>query len=237
MFVAQGQLLNVGSAMNLDFDTQGGLTRRGLLLGGTASACQFAAPAIASLAPSEMSFDGQPLHEIYGHVSQNRWDLHEIPVDEVNPLFLRTRILNTINAPLGSLLVDTGSGHLYFFDSPRYGIRYGIAVARDGFLWRGTGIIARRAKWPTWTPPREMIAREPKLAKWKTGMPSMPSNPLGPRALYVYQDGADTLIRVHGTPHWRSIGTKASSGCFRMFNQDVVDLYERVPKGTQITVL
>lgn len=214
-------------------------TRRGLLIGGAASASLLAAPAFASKtkATSELTFDGTPLNKIYGRMRQPKWDLRAIPVDQVNPRFLRTRIVNSIDAPIGSLLVDTGSGHLYFFDEAKYGIRYGIAVAREGFLWRGTGIIARRAKWPTWTPPREMIEREPKLKKWRKGMPSMPSNPLGPRALYVYQNGADTLIRVHGTPNWRSIGTKSSSGCFRMFNQDVVDLYDRVPRGTQITVL
>lgn len=215
------------------------LSRRGLLVGGAATASLLAAPALASKTKdaSTLTFDGTPLPQIYGRVRQNKWDLRAIPVEQVNPRFLRTRIVNSIQAPVGSMLVDTGSGHLYYFDTPKYGIRYGIAVARDGFLWRGNGVIARRAKWPTWTPPREMIERDPKLAKWKGGMPSMPTNPLGPRALYVYQDGRDTLIRVHGTPHWRSIGTKASSGCFRMFNQDVVDLYERVPRGTSITVL
>jgi len=214
------------------------ISRRTLLLSGTAAGTSLlATPALASKTPPIHTFDGLPMQEVYGRLRQNRWDIHALPVHEINPRWMRTRIVNTIGAAPGSMLVDTGSGHLYFFDSQKYGIRYGIAVARDGFLWRGTGVIARRAKWPTWTPPREMIEREPKLAKWKKGMPSMPTNPLGPRALYVYQDGRDTLIRVHGTPHWRSIGTKASSGCFRMFNQDVVDLYDRVPKGTQITVL
>ena len=120
------------------------LSRRGFMAGGAVLASTLATPALASKTPDLPTFDGRSMQEIYGHIRQNRWDLHAIPVDKVNPRFLRTRIVNTIKAPIGSMLVDTGSGHLYFFDSEKYGIRYGIAVARDGFLWRGTGVIARR---------------------------------------------------------------------------------------------
>ncbi len=117
-------------------------------------------------------------------------------------------------------------------------MRYGLAIGKEGFGWSGTGYVGRRARWPGWTPPPEMVERKPKLARWSEGMPGGRSdNPLGARALYIYQNGHDTQIRFHGTIEPYSIGRRASSGCFRMFNQDVIDLYERVADGAKVVVL
>ena len=117
-------------------------------------------------------------------------------------------------------------------------MRYGLAIGKEGFGWSGTGVIGRRARWPGWTPPPEMIARKPELARWAEGMPGGRSdNPLGARALYIYENGWDTQIRFHGTIEPYSIGRRASSGCFRMFNQDVIDLYDRVADGAKVIVL
>jgi lipoprotein-anchoring transpeptidase ErfK/SrfK len=110
-------------------------------------------------------------------------------------------------------------------------------VGRAGFEWSGVANVVSRKPWPTWTPPPEMIARKPELAKWEKGQPGGPTNPLGARALYLKTNGVDYGYRIHGTPEWQSIGSNASSGCIRMINQDVIDLYNRVPDGAKVIVL
>lgn len=142
----------------------------------------------------------------------------------------------TTEAP-GTVIVDPSGPFLYLVEAGGRATRYGIAVGREGFGWSGTGTIARRAKWPTWTPPPEMIARDPHVARWKDGQPGGVTNPLGARALYINFGDADSGYRIHGTNAPRSIGWAASSGCFRMLNQDVIDLYERVPAGAKVIVL
>ena len=119
-------------------------------------------------------------------------------------------------------------------------MRYGVGLGRAGFAWSGRARIAWKRKWPTWTPPREMIARQPELEKWSAengGMPPGLKNPLGSRALYIFQGNEDTLYRVHGTPEINSIGKAVSSGCVRMVNQDVIHLYDNVKSGSAIVVV
>ncbi len=116
-------------------------------------------------------------------------------------------------------------------------MRYGVGVGREGFGWSGAANIARKAEWPRWTPPAEMIKRQPELVEWKNGMDGSLSNPLGARALYLYQGGRDTLYRLHGTNEPRSIGSNVSSGCVRLVNQDIIDLYQRTPVGSRVVVL
>jgi lipoprotein-anchoring transpeptidase ErfK/SrfK len=116
-------------------------------------------------------------------------------------------------------------------------MRYGVGLGRQGYSWKGRAIVQWKRKWPTWTPPAAMIRRDPKLEKWREGMQPGVSNPLGSRALYIFKDGNDTLYRIHGSPDWKSIGKSASSGCVRMFNQDVMDLYDRVPGKATLVVL
>ena len=116
--------------------------------------------------------------------------------------------------------------------------RYQVAVGKEGFSWSGTARIGRKAVDPVWTPPPEMIERTPKYAKWADGMPGgLPSNPLGPRAMYLYNKSGDTGFRIHGTIHPESIGTAASSGCIRMLNHEVIDLYNATPRGTKVIVI
>jgi lipoprotein-anchoring transpeptidase ErfK/SrfK len=115
--------------------------------------------------------------------------------------------------------------------------RYGIGVGREGFGWAGMVRVGRIAEWPTWTPPAEMVARDPDAAKFASGMPGGPDNPLGARALYLYEGGQDTLYRIHGTPEPWSIGLNVSSGCIHMNNDDVTDLASRVRVGTKVIVL
>jgi lipoprotein-anchoring transpeptidase ErfK/SrfK len=110
-------------------------------------------------------------------------------------------------------------------------------VGRDGFRWAGLADVGRKVMWPKWTPPKDMIERSPEKAKWASGMPGGYDNPLGARALYLFQNGQDTLYRIHGTTEPMSIGKNASSGCIRMINQDVKELYRRVPTGSRVVVL
>lgn len=142
----------------------------------------------------------------------------------------------TAEAP-GTIVIDTTGPFLYLVGENGRATRYGIAIGREGFGWTGTGEIARRAKWPTWTPPPEMIERDPSVAKWRGGQPGGISNPLGARALYINFGGADSGYRIHGTNAPKSIGWAASSGCFRMLNQDVIDLYDRVRVGARVVVI
>ena len=124
-------------------------------------------------------------------------------------------------------------------------LRYGVGLGREGFEWSGRGVIQWKQKWPRWFPPDEMIDRQPELEKyrarqipgtndWEGKMEPGVINPLGARALYVFQDGKDTLYRLHGSPEWSSIGKSVSSGCVRLINQDIVDLYDRVPDGAPL---
>ena len=137
----------------------------------------------------------------------------------------------------GTIIVDTGRRALFYTLSDSEAIRYGVAVGKDGFSWSGIAQIGRKTEWPRWTPPTSMIRRKPELAKFANGMPGGPENPLGARALYLFANGRDTLFRIHGTNEPQSIGSAASSGCIRMLNEEVTELYDRVFIGTKVIVL
>lgn len=137
----------------------------------------------------------------------------------------------------GEIHVDSAFHYLYLIQEDDTAIRYGVAVGAAGRAFSGEAIVGRKAKWPRWTPTQNMIERDPEsYSKWAGGMPGGPKNPLGARALYLYQDGRDTLYRIHGTPQPWTIGRSVSSGCVRMINEHVADLYERVPVGTKVIV-
>ena len=137
----------------------------------------------------------------------------------------------------GTVIVDTNARALFYIDTPGTAIRYGVAVGKEGFDWAGVATIGRKLEWPSWTPPAQMIRRKPELAQWADGMPGGPDNPLGARALYLFANNRDTLFRIHGTNEPWTIGTAASSGCIRMLNDEVVELYENVSIGTKVIVL
>jgi lipoprotein-anchoring transpeptidase ErfK/SrfK len=134
----------------------------------------------------------------------------------------------TTEAP-GTIIVHTSERYMYLVQGNNRAIRYGIGVGREGFQWAGLQRISRKAEWPDWTPPPEMIARQPYLPRWMAGGPG---NPLGARAMYL---GA-TVYRIHGTNQPQTIGHAVSSGCFRLVNNDVIDLYNRVPVGTKVVI-
>ena len=158
-------------------------------------------------------------------------------VEDVPETYRRQEVSYETSHPAGTLIVDTGQRFLYLVLGNRRALRYGIGVGRDGFQWAGIAVIGRKAPWPRWTPPKAMVARDPFAAKWASGMPGGPKNPLGARALYLYANGVDTLFRIHGTNQPNSIGQAVSSGCVRMLNADIVDLYERVGTGSRVAVI
>lgn len=137
----------------------------------------------------------------------------------------------------GTIVVKTDERFLFLVMNGSKAVRYGVAVGKQGFSWKGQATIKRKTEWPTWTPPREMIARRPDLAQYADGMPGSPANPLGARALYLYEGDVDTLYRIHGDGKVTTIGRAVSSGCVRLMNDDIADLYERTPIGTSVRVI
>lgn len=150
------------------------------------------------------------------------------------PESLRSRTISfRTDLPPGSILVRTGSRRLYFVLPNGKAIEYHVGVGREGFTWSGADVVSRKAEWPDWRPPREMIAREAKRGrKLPEFMPGGPKNPLGARAIYI----GDTQFRIHGTTQPWSIGQAVSSGCIRMMNEEVIDLYDRVAVGAHVVV-
>ena len=138
----------------------------------------------------------------------------------------------------GTIIISTSKRKLYFILSETKAIEYGVGVGRQGFEWSGKAKIARKAEWPSWRPPKEMIIRE--REKYGRELPAFveggPTNPLGARALYLYEGGRDTLYRIHGTNAPQTIGLAMSSGCIRMLNEEVIDLYRRVRIGAKVIV-
>jgi lipoprotein-anchoring transpeptidase ErfK/SrfK len=166
----------------------------------------------------------EPPRQRVAAAQPGQMDLH----GQVDPMYLRAEVDYSGAAP-GSIVIDTSSKYLYYMKSPGRAIRYGIGVGRPGFEWSGVKTISRKAEWPGWTPPSEMLARRPDLPRF---MPGGPENPLGARALYL----GSSLYRIHGTNEPYTIGQNVSSGCIRMMNEDVTDLYERVGVGTRVVV-
>jgi lipoprotein-anchoring transpeptidase ErfK/SrfK len=138
----------------------------------------------------------------------------------------------------GTVIVNTAERALYHVQGQGEAIRYGVAVGKDGFDWAGIAKVGRKVEFPRWTPPKAMIRRHPELARWAKGMPGgLPENPLGSRAIYLYAGGKDTLFRIHGTNEPQSIGTAASSGCIRMLNDEIENLFDAINLGTKVIVL
>ena len=153
-----------------------------------------------------------------------------VSLTEVAPNLRRQSVVYSANVAPGTVIIDTAGTYLYYVNGDGTAIRYGIGVGRQGFTWAGTEHVTRKAEWPDWYPPAEMIARQPYLARFTAGGEG---NPLGARAIYL----GNTLYRIHGTNAPETIGTNVSSGCIRMLNADVIDLYSRVKVGTKIVVL
>ena len=153
-----------------------------------------------------------------------------------DPRFERQRVpYNGTESP-GTIVVSISERYLYAVEENGMATRYGVAVGEQGLTFTGIATIGDKAEWPSWTPTTDMIERKPRLAQYANGVPGGETNPLGARALYLYQDGQDTLFRLHGTNEPWLIGTAVSNGCIRLTNDDIIDLYDRTPVGATVVV-
>ncbi|WP_279480702.1 L,D-transpeptidase [Aureimonas sp. SK2] len=202
------------------------------------------AQAYVAPAPAETIVSGGPIGPVeltaYAAMEDGGFKLPAIPINKVDEKFRRQRVVyNGEGLEPGTVVVDTANHFLYVVEPQGTAMRYGIGVGKAGFSWAGEADIKDKQHWPKWFPPVEMIARRPELKPYgnEVGMNPGLMNPLGARALYLYQGNKDTLYRLHGTPEWWSIGKSVSSGCIRLMNQDIVDLYDRVPMNARVIVL
>jgi lipoprotein-anchoring transpeptidase ErfK/SrfK len=211
--------------------------RRSVLFGGAslAALALTGCTSVAQRAPEEPRFS-QYYIDMYGPRPDERFPIPAADLRRMNPSYFRTDVADPTGEKPGTIVVSTAERYLYLVQEGGRAIRYGIGVGREGFAWSGRGQIGRKAEWPTWTPPTQMVQRQPELKQYAGGMPPGLGNPLGARAMYIYRDGHDSLYRLHGTPEYWTIGEAVSSGCVRLVNQDVIDLYGRVPVGTKILV-
>ena len=175
---------------------------------------------------------------MYGPRPDERFPIPATDIRNVDPQYLRQQVAYAGPEAAGTIIVDTANRFLYLVLGGGQAMRYGIGVGKEGLEFEGRATIARKAEWPRWTPTQSMIKREPeRYGPLAGGMEPGLTNPLGPRALYLHRDGKDTLFRIHGTTEAWSIGKAVSSGCIRLFNQDILDLYGRVPIGSTVVVL
>jgi len=201
------------------------ISRRGLLLGFSAllAGC---------------SSSGVDHRANYAALPNEPYPLKAVPLDKIKPELRRQEVAYATSEKAGTIVVDTPARRLYYVLGNGRAMRYGVGVGRNGYALAGVATIGRKAEWPTWTPTQNMIRRDPgKNMKYAGGLPGGPNNPLGARAIYLYRGGNDTHFRIHGTNQPQSIGLAMSSGCVRMMNHDVIDLYNRVQSGGRVVVL
>lgn len=174
----------------------------------------------------------------YGSVADGGFIVPAVDRTAIDPSLMRQEVAWRGKQRPGSIVVDISERRLYLVQAGGRALRYGVGVGRtEGANFRGTAVIARKEKWPHWTPTANMISAIPEYRAYASGMEGGVDNPLGARALYLYRNGRDTFFRLHGTTEPETIGQAVSSGCIRLFNQDIIDLYNRVPIGTRVTVV
>ena len=201
------------------------ISRRGLLLGLSAL--------LAGCAET-----GPNYRLLYGARPDETFPLPAMPIDRIKPELRRQEVAYETHHAPGTVIVDTPMRRLYYVLGEGRAMRYGVGVGREGLALSGTATIGRKAEWPSWTPTPTMIRRDPERnLRYAGGLPGGLNNPLGARAIYLYRGGRDTMFRIHGTNQPQSIGLAMSSGCIRMLNHDVIDLYDRVAAGGQVIVL
>lgn len=219
------------------------LNRRNMLLGISAlalSGCVSTGgdvPVAKQAAPVKVKPITPPM---YYALPYEEFPIPEVDVSKVAEKYWRTEVDYPTSEMPGTVIVDTPNKYLYHIMRDGRATRYGIGVGRDGFAWSGRAVIAYKRKWPRWTPPDEMVARQPALEPYSIangGMGPSLKNPLGARAHYIHKDGRDTIYRIHGSPEAWTIGKSVSSGCIRMLNQDVIHLYDNVRDGSPIVVI
>ncbi|MEO3998280.1 L,D-transpeptidase [Mesorhizobium sp. CAU 1732] len=173
----------------------------------------------------------------YAAIPGERFPMSAMPLEKIKPELRRREIAYDGNHRPGTVVVNTPERRLYYVMDGGRAMRYGIGVGREGLALRGEATVGRKAEWPSWTPTQNMMNRDPRNRQYAGGVPGGPTNPLGARALYLHRGGRDTMFRIHGTTQPQTIGLAVSSGCVRMMNHDVIDLYERVPVGARVVVI
>jgi lipoprotein-anchoring transpeptidase ErfK/SrfK len=180
---------------------------------------------------------------VYAEVKDGDFTVPAVNLAQVDPAFLRKNIAYETKEAPGTIVIDPANHYLYHVEDGGRATRYGVGVGREGFVWAGEATIKSKQEWPDWYPPKEMLDRRPDLQKVMValqsgvGMHGGPANPLGARAMYLWQGNKDTYFRIHGTNEPWTIGQSVSSGCIRMINQDAMDLYQKAPVGTRVVVL
>lgn len=196
------------------------------------------APVSAPLPEPTPSADKSQYELMYGEVKDGGWTIPALDVKKIGERNFRRQVNYQTHYPVGTIIVDPYKRYLYLVEPNNKAMRYSIGVGRAGMLFNGEAEVAYKARWPRWTPTQNMIKRNPEhYAKYANGLEGGIRNPLGARALYLYRDGKDTLYRIHGTNEPWTVGKAASSGCIRLFNQDILDLHKRVRNGSRVVVL
>jgi lipoprotein-anchoring transpeptidase ErfK/SrfK len=215
------------------------LSRRIFILSAPAllAGCMSSARPKADLKPARAPVPAY-YQQMYAAIDTERFPIPAADLTKIDPQFYRQEVDYPTYEPIGTIVVDTRQRFLYLVGTNGRAIRYGIGVGKAGLEFEGVARVQYKREWPRWTPTQDMIAREPdRYGHLAGGMEPGPTNPLGPRALYLFKDGVDTLYRIHGTTEDWSIGRAVSSGCIRLLNHDIMDLYNRVPNGTRVVVL
>ena len=180
---------------------------------------------------------GSAARRLYTARPAEPYPIPALDVSRVHPRYYRQAVDYPSSERPGTVIVDTRERFLYVVQAGGTAMRYGIGIGRQGFSWSGRARVGDKQEWPKWFPPKEMREREPELERYANGMEPGLRNPLGARAIYLYEGRKDTLYRLHGTMEVDSIGRAVSSGCIRLLNQDVIDLYERVPLEATVVVV
>ena len=211
----------------------GRLDRRSFLFG---SAAGLGALGLAGCATTESMIPADMM-ALYGPAPNEKFPIPAVDLRKVDPKYWRQTVrYDTKEAP-GTIIVDPRNYYVYRVEGDGNATRYGANVSRPGFLWNGEAYVGRKAEWPTWTPPKEMIARQPEARKYAGGMPGGLDNPLGARVLYLYQNGRYTVCTIYSTSDPETIGKGVTSGCTGLLSQDMIDLYSRTPIKAKVLVL
>jgi lipoprotein-anchoring transpeptidase ErfK/SrfK len=175
---------------------------------------------------------------MYAARTDSGFPVPAVDLGRIDSRFWRQEVEYPTSHPVGTIVVNTPARFLYLVQPGGTAMRYGVGVGKQEALqFKGNAVIGRKGEWPGWTPTSNMIRRDPdRYGPYASGLPGGPGNPLGARALYLYRGGKDTYFRLHGTVEPWSIGTNVSSGCIRLMNHDIIDLYNRVPSGTRVIV-
>jgi len=208
------------------------LNRRSFLFG--------AAAGLGALGLAGCATDGMSLAEaqkLYGPEPDEKFPIPAVDVSKLNPKYYRRTVRYDSKEAVGTIIIDPHNYYVYRIEGDGNATRYGANVGRQGFLWSGDAYVGRKAEWPVWTPPKEMIQRQPEAGKYAAGMPGGLDNPLGARTLYLYQNGKYTLYTIYSTSDPETIGSNITSGCTGLLSQDMIDLYSRTPVNTKVVVL